>query len=636
LAGGFQQGVGFVQDLQDARQRNKMRKYALSQAGRDEAAAQANSTDVSDEERGFYGDQTAEAFMPEFGQDPWLFRMMDKMKSRKGKRKTALPSTEAAPAAPVEAAPADLDGGTSVAAPAFMPGDDPDLYSGGGYADGGRVDFDSPEEIRKRAAQNRANNSERGGSTTRAAEGADKTAKASRGAARGAGGAGEGAAAAEGAAAGAAAKKGLLRRALGSKLAGGAAAGAGIAGAIRAGGTGSEDYYTRFGMDPSEAGLSFWKDLGTRAMGTLTDVGDAAGQMVGLDPRSRFADEIGKGGIELTDDTKQRVAALGGAAGARRALAARDGAPGAEQLPDMTVRAGASGGGGARPQAAPQPSSPELGDAIDLADVDIDETELPDLKVDDWKRYRAQALRTARLKGLPQAEALDSADKLVTGMQIRGFSNYAGQASALMQAGNLKGATRALRAAYQYFPDGNDVKFGVHNGHIVAVGVDEKTGEQFKGGTHVITPEYLAGAIQNFQNPQNFLAWTKDWRGEQFEHQKYNEVTKPLAEAQGQALRTNAEANVARSEAAQMRAQMSGGMGGMKPADMRGSEQVYRQRLELMGITDEAQADQLASVMSQIKQANPKVPDNMIVDFVMKAQGRPDGAAFIQRALSGQ
>ncbi len=38
-----------------------------------------------------------------------------------------------------------------------------------------------------------------------------------------------------------------------------------------------------------------------------------------------------------------------------------------------------------------------------------------------------------------------------------------------------------------------------------------------------------------------------------------------------------------------------------------------------MGLRDEAQADYLASIMSQVKVANPNVPDNTIVQVIMTA-----------------
>lgn len=633
--GGFQQGAGFIDDLQTRRKRKKALDYTLNQMGREDAAAQANSTDISDEEREFYGGETAEAFMPEYGQDPFLYRMMDVMTKkfgRKGKRRQALSGApgETGTPAPVEAA----DAGEFVDAPPAQtsPYVDPSAGLEEGYADGGSVDDPAqlgrqpvapvtmqpqvtatpaagaqPIQSATGVVDTRMTGMRDGGNVKkpsaeaeeyRRSRGEMRSERVDRTPARKALETG-------------ARKAGALR-----SLAGGAAAGAGIAGAIRGFQTPTEDYAERIGIDPSEVGLSFWRDAGIRGAGVLTDVGAAAGSMVGMDLRSRFADVQRQEQAAAPAAAMPRAAAL--PTGSAQAMVARSG-----------------GGRAAAPAAAP--AQPQLGDAIDMSQVELDASELPDIKMSDWKRYRAQALRTARLRGLPQGEALEQADRMVTTMQIRGFSNYAAQAQALLQAGNIKGATRSLRAAYQYFPDGNDVKIGMHKGKLVAVGIDESTGQPFEGGTRVITPEFLAGAIQNFQNPQNFLSWTQDWRNEAFKNKQYNEVTKPLAEAQGQALRTNAEANVARSEAAQLRATMSGAMGGgLKPSDMRGSEAAYRERLSLIGVTDEAQADELAAIMSQIKARNPQVPDNMIMDFVMKASQREDGDQFIQRALSGQ
>lgn len=584
-AKGFQQGAGFVQDLQHGRQRKQALDYTLNQMGREEAAAQANSEDVSAEEAAFYGDETADAFLPEAGGDPFLYRMMDLMHKRNGRkkpkgRKIALAGSpgETGVDAPMPAAPEEMPAETYA-----LEGEDDVEVGPLGYADGGPVDIDK-EDALKRAEQNRARKPASVEQRTQNVEGKNRY------------------------------RMDRVKSAL-KTGAGAAGAVAGMQGAYRGYNTPTEDYATRMGIDPGEVGLSFWKDAGIRTAGVMSDVGAAAGDMLGMDLSSRFAD-------------KQQSAAP--AAPRQQALPTA--------TPSVAGQVSMARSGGARPAAATAaaPASPQPGDAIDMADLDMDASELPDIKMEDWKRYRAQALRTARLKGLPQAQALDEADKMVTGMQIRGFTNYASQAQALLQVGNMKGATRALRAAYQYFPDGNDVKIGMHKGKLVAVGIDEATGEPFEGGTRVVTPEFLAGAVQNFANPQNFLSWTQDWRKEAREERNYQEVTKPLAQAQGQALRTNAEANVARSEAAALRASLTQRGGGLKPADMRGSEAVYRQRLEMMGVTDPAQADSLAAVMSQIKQANPQVPDNMIADFVMKASEREDGDAFIQRALSGQ
>lgn len=592
---GLMEGANFAQNLQYGHKRKKALELALSQMDREEQAAQANVGDVTDEERAFYGDDTVEAHHPEFDGDPFLFRMFDWAKKRKGGKKRqavsapidqgALQATQndlSMSAPPAVEPPGVQDTGAAT----FALPDEPQAY-----ADGGTVDEDSPEKIRERAAKSRARTPGKVEGATETVEGADRT-TARRSALKDLGekvpkkGAG------------------FMR----STLAGGAAA-AGIGGAVHGLQTPTEDYYTRLGLDPNDAGLSFWKDTGVRTAGVLSDVGATALGMLGIDQRSRFAD--------------QQPPQAAAPPPPRQALPTMGGAPSVAAVGRGDVVS-------TSPSPAPQP--PQPGDPIDLSDIDVDSSELPNLNVADWKRVRAQALRTARLKGLPQGEALSAADQLVTGIQMRGFLGYASQAQALMQAGNNKGAVRALRAAYQYFPDGNDVKLGIHNNHIVGVGVDEKTGKM-TDKPHVITPEFLAGAIQNFSNPQNFLNWTKDWRGEAFEHQKYNEVTKPLAEAQGQALTTGADARLAAAQAAQSRA---GALGGLKQADMRGAQGIFSKRLELLGITDPQLADQLSSVMSQIKVANPQVPEAMIVDFVMKAKDRPDGMQFIQRALSGQ
>ncbi len=584
LTEGFMRGADFASDLQYKRKRKRALEYGLAQMGREEQAAAANAGDVTDEERAFYGDQTALPANPEFDGDPFLFKLTDwasKKFGRKNRRalkggpsgETSAPVDEAALMAPgTESMPVPADGAQTFALP-----DEPQAY-----ADGGEVDDEETRKIKERAAQNRTRNPGRVERATETVEGADRTVKRTK-------------------ALGDVAEKAPKRAGFLRGAAGGGAAAAGIGGALQSAGTPTSDYYTRLGLNPRDAGLSFWKDTGVRALGTMTDVGASAAGMVGINLRDSFKDERLKQAQPTTATAApQRQAAL------------QDFQPSPAAAP--------------APQA---PQGPQPGDAIDLSNLDIDSSELPNLNVNDWKRVRAQALRTARLKGLPQGEALQAADQMVTQMQIRGFTNYAAQAQALMQAQNLKGAARALRAAYQYFPDGNDVKIGIQNGHLIAVGVDDETGQPFEKGTHVITPEFLSGAIQNFANPTAFQSWTKDWRTEQFAHQKYNEVEKPLAQAQASALTTTADANMQRAQNAAMG-------GGLKPQDMRGAQQFFVQRLQLMGVTDPQQADQLAATMAQIKAANPQVPEMMIIDFVMKASQRPDAQQFIQQALSGQ
>jgi hypothetical protein len=272
----------------------------------------------------------------------------------------------------------------------------------------------------------------------------------------------------------------------------------------------------------------------------------------------------------------------------------------------------------AKPAARPAISArPQL---VDFSNLDIDPKDVPDMKTDDWKQYRAQLMDAARLSGDPSR--VENANKMVTQMQQEGFLNYAQQGLALQQAGNVKGAMAAYRAAYQYFPNGHDVEFGVFHdpktqrSAIVGFGKDEKTGKIVPGSQLVMDPERVAALIDNFKNPAAFTAWTKDWRDFNQRERQYQEVTKPLAKAQAHALENRSEADILRAENAQLKAGQTPGAG----AAMRNAEHVFRQRVEMLGIQDEAQADYLASVMSQIKAANPSMPDNSIVQAIMQAQ----------------
>lgn len=301
--------------------------------------------------------------------------------------------------------------------------------------------------------------------------------------------------------------------------------------------------------------------------------------------------------------------------------------PGQSALPTAPAQGRAArqsalpGGGGASAQ------------TVDFSQLDVDPKEVPDMKTDDWKRYRFELMEAARATGRP--EKIAEVNQMVTQMQQQGFISYGQQGLALQQAGNTKGAMAAYRAAFQYFPNGNDVEFGLVRGRdgkpvIVGFGKDEKTGERVEGSEMVMDPQRVAGLIENFQNPAAFRAWTKDWRDfeegkRRFDQQQsgqnqdrnlrerqFSEVQKPLAQAQADNLANRSEADI-------LRAQRAGG-GELSPRDLQGSERTFRERVGLLGVTDEAQADFLASIMSQIKRGSPNSPDNAIVDAVMKAQ----------------
>lgn len=578
---GLQGGLQVGQGVRRHRQRERADEYILEQAGRENAAARANAGDVSQEERDYYGANVTNPFLPEVGRDPVMYRFMDWFSKKKGgRRSSALPGAPK-PQMPM---PAQPTGDYAAAAPA-APGVPNDAgttsygYDEPEFADGG--DVTEEDKIRERAARNRARAPGRVENATETVEGRDETKPKTR----------------------APKPQTALPEPKAPRKPMGAIKGTGMAilgaaagsGAVAGLNTPTEEYYRRQGLDPAEEGLSVWRDVGVRAKGVMGDVINSLPFMGG--------------------DAEANTPAP--------AAPARAPAPQATALPSGPVER-------APAPAAVRPAAPQDGDAIDLSNIDVDASELPAMNTDDWKMYRAQMLRTARLQGLPQAQAREQADQMVTNMQMRGFSQYAAQTKALLEAGNLQGASRALRMAYQYFPDGKDTKIGIQNGNLVAVALDEKTGKP-REGSKIITPEFLAGAIQNFADPKNYLAWTKDWRDYEQGQREYDEIKKPQAQAAIDFYGDRGTALKARAGLQGVGA--VGGVGGLKPSDMRGSEKVFRDRNELASLQNPAEADMLAGVMSQIKMREPNLPDNVIVQRIMAAHA--DGTLMDKLAQLG-
>jgi len=212
----------------------------------------------------------------------------------------------------------------------------------------------------------------------------------------------------------------------------------------------------------------------------------------------------------------------------------------------------------------------------------------------------------------------------VTAMQQKGFLNYGMQGLALQQAGNIRGAMAAYRAAFQYFPNGNDVEFGTLRDkrtgrlHIIGFAKDEKTGKIVPGSELVMDPERVSVILENFKNPQAFRLWTKDWRDFQQDKRKYDEVTKLLAQAQADALANNSEANVLRAESAALRAR---GSGGYDAADMRGDATAFRNApgLSELMLTEPDTAQFLLGVMGRIKARYPQLTPDDIATATLNA-----------------
>lgn len=585
LVKGFQEGADFSQRFRANRQFEKARDLSLEGGEYDMQSRRANRKIRDPMTEGVFGKLDAGSVQDYQGlPDPFAFKLFDYIKSKvKGKKKQAIPGGEITPTDSVsqsgmEEAPAPVT--TTPYAMGEEAGPVEDLE---GYADGGSID----DDVKKRAKEYRERTRGSVQNATEEVRGADRTARAPQ------------------------TPKGMARRAIdatGRGLRGAVNSGAGrlVGGAV----AGSaildqtdDDYDSRiakrFGWDEysrDEQGNvvpdSFPKYFGKRLLGYASDLG--AGLMPDSMTNSLYAD-------------KREEAAAQQAPPQAAAPAAQAAAPQRMALPTTEIRAKPAAP--ARQQAVS--TDPQM---VDFADFDGDPREVPDMKTGDWKKYRAEVMDAARLSGNPEAVA--RANDMVTDMQQKGFLNYAQQGLALQQAGNTRAAMAAYRAAYQYFPNGHDVEFGVHNGRIIGFGKDEKTGKVVPKSEIVMDPERVSVLIENFKNPQAFRTWTTDWRDFQQKERQYKEVTKPLAQAQANALSNRSEADILRAENSQLKAGQNPGAG----AAMRNAEHVFRQRVEMLGIQDEAQADYLASVMSQIKASNPNVPDNAIVQAIMQAQ----------------
>lgn len=444
------------------------------------------------------------------------------------------------------------------------------------FRDGGNVDRD---EAVRRAQESRARTSERGGSTTERVQGRDEFAereKAQQSRAQ--------------------AKPSLAQRGAGLARRGLNAAGrvaalpALLATGFQTATTDTEDYRKRFGLEPGSADDGFLEDAGVRALGAASDLGNAL--------------TLGFAGRFYRD--KQ-----GDEAPAEAPAPAPTEAPPTQALPVASPGAGRAAP--AAESTAPPPAAlptPQEEEPFDWSGVMP--AEVPSMGTDEWAQYRREVVPYLVAQGMTESEA----HLEVTKVQQQGFLRHAQEAQALLGANDMHGAAAALRAAYQYFPNGADVQFGVQGNALIGIGIDEQTKQQL-GRPMILNEERLAAMIDNFSNPGAFLAWTKDWRDEQFARQKYAEVERPQAESENVYRDRTGRAALMNAQADQIRASF----GGSRP-DIEGAQRVFRERVEMLGLDDEATADMLASVMAQVRARVPdetRLPTNKIIDDIMKA-----------------
>lgn len=403
---------------------------------------------------------------------------------------------------------------------------------------------------------------------------------------------------------------GMLRR--GANAVGKVAAIPALVGtAVETASTPTEQYRKRFGMETNDP--SFLGDVGVRALGAASDFGNI----------------LTRG----TAGSMYRDKAIPAAAAAREpaSVAAQpEPPPEMPATPDEAIAQAAKSDGEQMIQQAVEESKPP--GAIDFSKVNVPPSEIPNMPVKDWVAYRARAVRNAMLQGASPAEA----HQQVTQLQMSGFRDYAQQALMHLEGGNPLAAASALRAAYQYFPNGSDVRIGVTKGVdgnpvLVGMGRNEETGESV-GSPMVLNSERLSVMIENLSNPEAFRAWTKDWRDEQFTRQRYEEVEKPQAQSQMDVAQRNARSYEMMAGAQMLNAERQAA-GGAKPrtqADLDRANAAFVKAVEMLSLTDQAKADRLMSVMSQIyKRSNWEYPQ--VIEFVREADARGQLDDFAQR-----
>lgn len=284
-------------------------------------------------------------------------------------------------------------------------------------------------------------------------------------------------------------------------------------------------------------------------------------------------------------------------------------------------------------QAAAQPAGPP-DEIVDFTQVrDVDPQDMPNMTVTDWEDERRFWAAQAISLGNDPFEAM----KAVDARQMRGFGSYGQQALQMLQNGDATGAARAMYAAYQYFPNGADVRFGVQKGVngqpvLIGMGTDEETGEPLKEGKpQVITPESLATQLENMSNPSALRTWTKDWRDTEQEIREYNEVTKPAAESTARYQDRAGQASVLRAQA-DYNTSLGAGTGGLKQTDLDRANSAFMEAVELEGFTNPEQADAMMDMMTQIYQRHaPNVQYPTVVRDVRDAIRSGDMTALDQK-----
>lgn len=201
-----------------------------------------------------------------------------------------------------------------------------------------------------------------------------------------------------------------------------------------------------------------------------------------------------------------------------------------DQAPDAQVAANAVQAGAEATPGHPDHPDQQFNFAA-MAKEGWTAADIAHVPLKDWNEYRQNHV----LASIKQGKSVVEANQEVDTIQYDGFMRNFRQASYLMMAGDESGAALAARAAYQYFPNGTDIRFQAMVGkdgqdYLVAAGFDEKTGEM-RGEPQVMTPDYVNAMLANFEDPKSFNAWKADKEEAYRLERQYNEIEKPTAQA---------------------------------------------------------------------------------------------------------
>ena len=372
------------------------------------------------------------------------------------------------------------------------------------------------------------------------------------------------------------------------------------------------------GEDDGEASLGGAAEFFTkRALGFASDLGDK----LTMGQASRFYRD---------EDSPERAAIAASDVGAQPAQ--EEQAPtDIGELPTMEVR-------GTPPEAPQRAIDESFGGPAEMANAPItNPTEMPTMNTEEWVAYRAASVENMLLRGATLPEAHDA----ITGMQQKGFLNYGTQALQLLAAGDPLRASMALKAAYQYFPNGADVSFGITKDKsgqpaLIAMGKDEQTGEPIPQGTMLLTGERLAVMMENMTNPDAFRSWTKDWREFEQELREYYEVEKPTAQSEASYRDRMGRAALNRSEADLYAAQNTG-VGGLKQSDIDRGLSAIEEILgdaALMREIPEPDLDYLSEVAALVYQHQPG-NSTATIRSILSAY-REGGTAAVDQLIRGE